>query len=698
MKVFESKNIRNIALVGHGDSGKTSLTSALLYSAGAVNRLGRIEEGNTVTDFDEDEIERSFSINTALAHMEWDGTKINVLDTPGYRTFILDAKASMVGAETAVVVVDAVAGVEVQTELVWSYAEDFKLPRAIVINRMDRDRASFSRTLESLQTAFGRSVIPVQIPIGEEQNFQGIVDLLRGKSYRYEDKPSGKFKEEPIPDEFQADAEKRREELIEMIAENDDELMEKFFEEGTLSDQELLGGLRKAVQNQTVFPVFCVSATENVGVKQLLDWIVNLFPNPLERGAVTLIDSKTQEEKEFFGAADGAATAGFILKTFADPFAGRINLIKVFSGTLKSDSSLKNLARDMDERLGTLQVMQGKAHEGVPEVHAGDICAVIKLKETNTGDTLAEHSFEGSFKRVEFPEQSISFAIEPKSRGDEDKMSHAITRLLEEDPSLSFHRDSRTKEFLLSGSGQLHVEVAVGKLKKKFGVEVLLKTPKVAYRETITGSADVQGKHKKQSGGHGQYGDCKIRMEPLARDAGFEFVDEIFGGSIPKNYIPAVKKGIIETAEKGYLTDCPVVDFKVILYDGSYHDVDSSDMAFKIAGSLAFKKAMERAKPVLLEPIMNVEIYAPEESAGDVIGDLNGRRGRILGMDVKGSKQVVSAQVPMSEMLNYAPTLTSLTGGRGNFHMEQSHYDIVPAQLVERIIKETRSQKEETSA
>ena len=698
MKVFESENIRNIALVGHGDSGKTSLTSALLYSAGAVNRLGQVDEGNTVTDFDEDEIERRFSINTALAHMAWDGTKINVLDTPGYRTFILDTKASMVGAETAVVVVDAVAGVEVQTELVWSYAEEFKLSRAIVINRLDRDRASFSRTLESLQTAFGRSVIPVQFPIGEEQNFQGIVDLLRSKAYRYEDNSSGKFKEEAIPDELQADAEKRREELIEMIAENDDGLMEKFFEEGTLSDEELLGGLRKAVQNQEVFPVFCVSATHNVGVKQLLDWIVKLFPNPLERGSVVLIDSKTQEEKEFIVAPDGPVTAGFVLKTLADPFTGRINFIKVFSGTLKSDSSLRNLSRDVDERLGTLQLMQGKAHEGIAEVHTGDICAVIKLKETNTGDTLAERSFEGSFKRVEFPEQAISFAIEPKSRGDEDKMGHAIARLLEEDPSLSFKRDSRTKEFLLAGNGQLHVEVAVSKLKKKFGVEVVLRTPKVAYRETITGKADVQGKHKKQSGGHGQYGECKIRMEPLERDAGFEFVDEIFGGSIPRNYIPAVQKGIVETAEKGYLAGCPVVDFKVILYDGSYHDVDSSDMAFKIAGSLAFKKAMERAKPVLLEPIMNIEVYVPEESAGDVIGDLNGRRGRILGMDVKGSNQVISAQVPIAEMLNYAPTLTSLTGGRGNFHMEQSHYDIVPSQLVERIIEATQRGKEEKSS
>ncbi|MEE2821380.1 MAG: elongation factor G [Acidobacteriota bacterium] len=698
MKVFESEGIRNIALVGHGDAGKTSLTSAFLYSAGAVNRLGRVEEGNTVTDFDEDEIERCFSINTALAHMEWDGVKINVLDTPGYRTFILDTKASMVGAETAVVVVDAVAGVEVQTELVWSYAEEFQLPRAIVVNRLDRDRASFSRTLESLHATFGRSVIPVQLPIGEEQNFQGVVDLLQNKAYRYEDNPGGKFKEEAVPDELQADANKRREELIEMIAENDDELMEKFFDEGALSDEELLGGLRKAMQKQEVFPVFCVSSTQNIGVKQLLDGITKLFPNPLERGPITVVDSKTQEEKGFEAVEGSDPVAGFVLKTLADPFAGRINLIKVFSGTLESDSSLKNLSRDMEERLGTLQLMQGKNHEGIAKVHTGDICGVLKLKETNTGDTLAVRSFNSPFKRIEFPEQAISFAVEPKSRGDEDKMSHAIARLLEEDPSLSFRRDSRTKEFLLAGSGQLHVEVAVGKLKKKFGVEVLLNTPKVAYRETITGTADVQGKHKKQSGGHGQYGDCKIRMEPLERDGGFEFVDEIFGGSIPKNYIPAVEKGIVEAAEKGFLAGYPVMDFKITLYDGSYHDVDSSDMAFKLAGLQAFKKAMEQAKPVLLEPIMNIEVYVPEDSAGDVIGDLNGRRGRILGMDVKGATQVIGANVPMSEMLNYAPTLTSLTGGRGNFHMDHSHYDIVPSQLTERIIEEARRDKEEKSS
>ncbi len=697
MKVFDSEQIRNIALAGHGDSGKTSLVSALLYSAGAVNRLGRVEDGNTVTDCDEDEIERQITINTSLAHLEWQGIKINLLDTPGYRTFILDTKASMVAAETAMVVVDATTGVEVQTERVWSFAEGFQMPRVVVLNKLDRERAGFSRSLESLQSGLGRTVTLVQLPIGEEKDFRGVVDLIRGKAYVYETDGSGNFKEEAIPDELQSEAETRREQLIEMIAESDDGLMEKFFESGTLSDEDLLRGLRKSVQSSSIFPMFCVSSTSNCGTKQLLDWIVDLLPNPLERAVVPIVDAESKEHKDTQIQKDGP-TAVFVFKTLADPFAGRINLAKVISGTLKSDVTLKNLNKDTDERVGTLQVMQGKTNEAVPEARAGDICALFKLKETVTGNTLTDGNFEALFREVEFPEPAISFAIEPKSRGDEDKMGHALARLLEEDPSLRFRRDAQTNEFLLSGSGQLHIEVAVGKLKKKFGVEVILKTPKVPYHETITGTADVQGRHKKQTGGHGQFGDCKIKVEPLSRDAGFEFVNKIFGGAIPRNYIPAVEKGIVEAAEKGFLAGYPVVDFKVILHDGSYHNVDSSEMAFKIAGAVAFRKAMEKCKPVLLEPIMAVEIYVPEESAGDIMGDLNGRRGRILGMDVKGSMQVVRAQVPLAEMLNYAPTLTSMTGGRGNYHMESSHYDIVPQQLVERIVAEARQEKEEKSA
>ena len=688
MKVFDTENIRNIALVGHGDSGKTSLASAFLYIANAVNRLGRVDDGNTITDYDDDEIERKITINTALAHLEWEGVKINVLDTPGYSTFILDTKACMLGAEGSVVLVDAVAGVEVQTESVWDFAEEFLLPRVIVLNKMDRERASFSRSLRSLQDTFGRTVIPAQLPIGEEKDFCGVIDLIHNCAQFYENDEHGKFRKGPIVDELKSEAEKCREDLIEMIAENDDVLMEKFFENGTLTKEEMTAGLRKSFLERKIFPIFCVSSTGNIGVRGLMNWVVELFPSPLERAPLTLIDAKTSKEKPFQIRKEDP-TLAFVLKTFADPFAGRISLVKTCAGTLKSDSSLRNLTKDTHEKLGTLQILQGKTHEPVSEAPAGDICAVLKLKGTTTGDTLADSSSEGTFKPVKFPEPAISFAIAPKSRGDEDKMGNAISRLLEEDPSIRFRRDSQTNEFLLSGSGQLHIEVAVGKLKKKFGVEVVLKLPKVPYRETITGKADVQGRHKKQTGGHGQFGDCKIKMEPLPRGSGFEFVDDIFGGSIPRNFIPAVEKGIIEAASKGFLAGYPVVDFKVILYDGNYHAVDSSEIAFKIAGAQAFKKGMDKASSVLLEPVMEVEIYAPEESAGDIMGDLNGRRGRILGMDVKGKTQVIRAQVPMAEMLNYAPIVTSMTGGRGSFQMKQSHYDIVPSHLVDRIVEDS---------
>ena len=693
MKVFDTENIRNIALIGHGDSGKTSLASAFLYIANAVNRLGRVDDGNTITDYDDDEIERKITINTALAHLEWEGVKINVLDTPGYSTFILDTKACMLGAEAAVVLVDAVAGVEVQTESVWDFAEEFLLPRAIVLNKMDREQTSFSRSLKSLQDMFGRNVIPVQLPIGEEKDFCGVIDLIHNCAQFYENDEHGKFREEPIVDELKSEAEKCREDLIEMIAENDDVLMEKFFENGTLTEEEMTAGLRKSFLERKIFPLFCVSSTGNIGVRGLMNWVVKLSPSPLERAPLTLIDAKTSEEKPFQIRKEGPILA-FVLKTLADPFAGRISLVKTCAGTLKSDSSLRNVTKDIHEKLGTLQILQGKTHEPVSEASAGDICAVLKLKGTTTGDTLTNSSSEGTFKPVKFPEPAISFAIEPKSRGDEDKMGNAISRLLEEDPSIRFRRDSETNEFLLSGSGQLHIEVAVGKLKKKFGVEVVLKLPKVPYRETITGKADVQGRHKKQTGGHGQFGDCKIKMEPLPRSSGFEFVNNIFGGSIPRNFIPAVEKGIIEAASKGFLAGYPVVDFKVILYDGSYHAVDSSEIAFKIAGAQAFKKGMDKASSVLLEPVMEVEIYAPEESAGDIMGDLNGRRGRILGMDVKGKTQVIRAQVPMAEMLNYAPIITSITGGRGSFQMKQSHYDIVPSHLMDRIFEDSGRGKE----
>ena len=693
MKVYDSREIRNVGLIGHGDSGKTSLASAMLYSAGAVNRLGRVDDGNTVTDYDDDEISRQITINTAVAHCEWGSSKINIIDTPGYPAFILDAKSSLMGADSALLVVDSTAGVEVQSEKAWEFADEHGLARAVVFNKLDRDRAGFERSLESVHKSFGRTVVPVQIPMGEEASFRGIIDLIGEKAYVCETDGSGNFQETAIPDELQEEAEQRREELIEMVAESDDDLMEKYFEEGTLTQSELVQGLRSFFVDRSIVPAFCVSAGKNMGVKQLMDAMVELFPNPLERTPVPGLTTGSEEEVvELSISPDGPVTA-YVFKTLADPFAGRINLVKAITGTVKSDSNLRNRTAESNERLGSVHIPQGKSYEPVPELRPGDLGALMKLKNTATGDTLSEPSARSIVRKVEFPEAAISFAVEPKSRGDEDKIGNAIARVIEEDPSISFRREAQTKEFLLSGTGQLHVEVTVAKLERKYGVHVILKPPKVPYRETITGTADVHGRHKKQTGGHGQFGDCKIRMEGLPRGTGFEFENKIFGGSIPRNFIPAVEKGVVESAERGFVAGYPVVDFKVTLYDGSYHDVDSSEMAFKIAGSLAFRKAMEQAKPVLLEPIMKVEVYVPEENSGDIMGDLNSRRGRIQGMDIKTGMQVVHAEVPLAEMLNYAPTLTSMTGGRGSFHMEKSHYDVVPPDFAEKVIEEAKRDK-----
>ena len=692
MKVYDSREIRNVALIGHGDSGKTTVASAMLYSAGAVNRLGRVDDGNTVTDYDEDEISRQITINSVVAHCEWGSTKINIIDTPGYPAFILDAKSSLMGADSALLVVDSTSGVEVQSEKAWEFAEEHRLARAVVFNKLDRDLASFERSLESVHKSFGRTVVPVQIPLGEEASFRGIIDLIGEKAYVYELDGSGNFQETAIPDELQAEAERRREELIEMVAESDDDLMEKYFEEGTLTQSELVQGLRSFFVDQSIVPAFCVSAGKNAGVKQLMDAMVDLFPNPLERAPVPGLTAGSEEAAELSISADGPVTA-YVFKTLADPFAGRINLVKAITGTVKSDTNLRNRTAGSNERLGSVHIPQGKSYEPVPELRPGDLGAVMKLKHTATGDTLSVPTAPNIVRKVEFPEAAISFAVEPKSRGDEDKIGNAIARVIEEDPSISFRREAQTKEFLLSGTGQLHVEVTVAKLERKYGVHVILKPPKVPYRETITGNADVHGRHKKQTGGHGQFGDCKIRLEGLPRGTGFEFENEIFGGSIPRQFIPAVEKGIVESAARGFVAGYPVVDFKVTLYDGSYHEVDSSEMAFKIAGSLAFRKGMEQARPVLLEPIMKVEVYVPEENSGDIMGDLNSRRGRIQGMDIKTGMQVVHAEVPMAEMLNYAPTLTSMTGGRGSFHMETSHYDIVPPHFAEKVIEEAKRDK-----
>jgi len=690
VKTYEGKDIRNVGVVGHGDSGKTSLTSALLFTSGATNRLTKVDEGNTVTDFDDEEIQRKISISTALAYAEWKKTKINFLDTPGYNIFLNDTHASLAAADSAIVVVDAVAGVEVQTEKVWDFSNEFNLPRALVINKLERERASFQRALESIQSFFGRTAIPVQLPWGAERDFKGVVDLVRMKAYSYKLDGDGKGQETDIPADMADAAQTAHEALVEMVAEGNDALMEEFFEKGTLPVEHIVDGIKNALRDRRLFPVLCASALHNIGSDQVLNFIVENLPAPTDRGTVEAKLNGSEVERKI---GDAEPVSAFVFKTTADPFAGRITFFKVYSGVLKNDANLHNVQRGSAERLSHIACALGKTLTPVTDLHAGDIGAVAKLKDTLTGDTLADKGVLVEYPAVKLPEPSIAFAIEAKSRQDEDRMGNAIHRILEEDQSLRFFRDPQTKEFLLGGSGQQHVEIVVSRLKKRYGVDVALKAPKIPYRETIRGKADVQGRHKKQTGGHGQFGDCWIRMEPLPRGAKFEFVNEIFGGSIPKNYIPAVEKGIIEAAENGFLAGYPMVDFRVVLYDGSYHDVDSSELSFKLAARKAFKNAMAEAKPALLEPIMNVEIQAPVEYAGDLMGDLNGRRGRVAGMDTKGSTQIIRAKVPMAEMLNYQNDLTSMTQGRASFTMEFDHYDYVPSQQAEKIIAAAKAAK-----
>jgi elongation factor G len=689
VKTYEGKDIRNVGVVGHGDSGKTTLTAGLLFTSGATSRLLRVDEGNTITDFDEEEVQRKVSISTAIGIAEWKKAKINILDTPGYNIFINDTRAALVAADAALVVVDGVAGVEVQTEKVWSYSNDYQLPRAVVINKLDRERSSFDRALASVQETFGRTAIPVQIPIGAERDFKGVVDLVRMKAYTYTPDGDGKGKESDIPADLADAAQAAHEALVELVAEGNDVLLEEFFEKGTLPAEHILDGIQAGVKDMRLFPVLCCSALHNIGTDLILSFVADHFPAPTERQVV----AKTNGEEAARKIADSGPCSAFVFKTTADPFAGRITYFKVYSGVVKNDATVYNVQKGTAERLAHIGVPMGKTITPVTEVHAGDIGAVAKLKDTLTGDTLGDKGVTFIYPPVHLPEPSIAFAIEAKSRQDEDRMGNAVHRILEEDQSLRFYRDPQTKEFLLGGSGQQHVEVVASRLKKRYGVEVILKAPKIPYRETIRGRADVQGRHKKQTGGHGQFGDCWIKMEPLARGAKFEFVNEIFGGSIPKNYIPAVEKGIVDAAEGGFLAGFPMVDFRVVLYDGSYHDVDSSELAFKLAARKAFKNAMQEAKPVLLEPIMNVEIQAPVEYAGDLMGDLNSRRGRISGMDTKGNTQFVRAQVPMAEMLNYQNDLTSMTQGRGSFTMEFNHYDYVPALQADKIIAAAKAAK-----
>jgi elongation factor G len=696
MKDFTPEKIRNLALIGHGASGKTSLAAAILFNGGVTSRLTRVDKGNTITDYEPEEIERKISISSALCHVEHKDHKINIVDTPGYSNFLWDTRASLRAVDSAAVLIDSVSGVEVGTEKVWDMLEEYQLPRIFVINKMDRENAQFDRAVEAVQQFFGRQAVPVQLPIGEEKNFRGVVDLVSMKAYVFEKDESGKFAETTVPAEVKEEAEKRFRELVEMIAEGDEKLMEIYLEKGELTPDEILSGLKKGIAGRQIYPIFAASGLANIGVPPLLDRVLEYLPSPLERSEFEVtVNGKDAVLKP---TSDGPFAA-LVFKTISDPYTGRISMMRVISGKMNPDGLVLNPGKETEEKFAGFFFLQGKEQIAAGQAKVGDLVATAKLKITATGDTLTVKGSGIVIPRIKFAEPAISFAIEPKTRADEDRISQASHRLVEEDPTIRFERDPDTSQLLISGGGELHVRIVTEKLKKRYNVDVDLKPPKISYKETIKGRADVQGRHKKQTGGRGQFGDVWIKMEPLPRGKDFEFEDKIFGGSIPRNFIPSVEKGIVEAKKKGVLAGYQVVDFKVTLYDGSYHDVDSSDIAFKIAASKAFKLAMQQAKPTILEPVMNVEIYTPEAYMGDIMGNLNGRRGRVSGMEQKGTMRTLKATVPMSEMLDFEPTLTSITGGRGSFLMEFSHMEEVPVQLQQKIIadavKEGRIKQEE---
>jgi elongation factor G len=692
MKVYPTEAIRNLAVIGHGDAGKTQLVSSLLYVAGATPRWGKVDEGTTVTDYEEDSIARKITLNTALAHLDHRDTKLNFIDSPGYAAFVAHARPALRVADCAIVVVDGVKGVEVQTERTWAYANEFMVPRVMVITKLDKEHADFGSALESAQKTFSRAIIPFTLPIGKEKDFRGVVDVVHMKAYELG--ADGQAKEIDIPAEGRDIVDKTRERLVELVAESNDQLMEKYFEQGTLDEEDILPNINNAIAQSKLCPVFAVSSVTQVGLRALLNGLVEFAPDPAHHEAEwgKPVDAGPDAERIGRKYSDSEPFSAYCFRTVADPFAGRINIFKIISGHLQTDANAFNSSRGVMERLGALHVMQGKQLDKISEAHAGDIIACVKLKETQTGDTLCDKQSPIVYDAVVYPEAAIAFAIEPKSRQDEEKISAALHKILEEDPALHFSRDSQTKEFLLSGSGQLHVETVVEKLKKRYGVEVTLHPPKVPYKETITTRAEVQGRHKKQTGGRGQFGDCKCVFEPLPRGGGFVFEDKIFGGSVPQQFRPAIEKGIIEAAKAGAIAGYPLVDFKVQLVDGSYHPVDSDEHSFRAAGRKAFRAAMEKVKPSLLEPVMDVEIAAPQEYAGDIMGDLNSRRGRVQGMETTGKQQVIKAQVPMAEMLNYQSTLNSITAARGSFHMQFSHYDPVPGQLAQKIVEQSRAE------
>ena len=684
--------IRNVALIGHRGSGKTSLHEALLFEAGVVNRLGSVDDGSTVSDFEADEQEREMSIGATVASFEYDDRKINLLDTPGEPSFIADTVASLRVADAAVVVVNAVMGVEVHTERLWQRADGEGLARLVFVNMLDRERADFFRALESLQSAFGNHVVATEIPIGSEHEVRGVIDLIDMKAFVAQGEHRGAPEPQDIPEELQAQAQEYREKLMDEVAENSDELMERYLEGEEIDHDEIVTVLKRGVTDGKIFPVTCGVATKNLGTTRLLEALVEDLPSPAMRGAVSAL-GEDGEEVEIEPDEEGELVA-YVFKTLADPYSGRLNLFRVFSGVLKGDSQVTNVTQRAKERIGQLLTSQGKEHEQVSELGAGDIGAVAKLKETRAGDVLAEKDAKISFAPLDLPAPVMAFAFEPKTKGDEDKAASAIRRLEEEDPTLDVHRDQETGDQIIAGLTQVHVEVIVDRMKSRFGAEIELHPPRVPYLEAIRKPAKAHGRYKKQTGGRGQFGDCHIEIAPAEMGSGFEFVDEIKGGAIPKGFIPAVEKGVAEAMQHGVLAGYPIKDLRVRLYDGQYHRVDSSENAFKVAGSMAFKEAMENADPVLLEPIMLMTVSVPEDVVGDVVGDLNSRRGRPLGMEAKGSATEIKAEVPMAEVLDYARDMRQITGGRGDYTMEFARHEEIPAHLAQKVISEARSAEE----
>jgi len=692
MGKYDTAKIRNLGIIAHGGAGKTSLSEAILFNSGMIDRLGRVDDGTSTMDFEPEEIKRKISITSSLDHCEWQGHSIHLVDTPGYGDFIADTRACMRTLDCAVVILSAISGVKVQTEEVWAWANEFEIPRIAFVNKLDRERANFFRAIDDMEKSLKARGVAIQLPLGVEDGFEGVIDLIKMKACRYDRDFSGNCTEIDIPAEYLDEAQRLREQMVETVAEAYDALTEKYLESGDLSEEEILDGLRVGTIRNTFTAVLCGSATANIGVKQLLDAICAYLPSPLDRTKAVGTNPKTEALEER-APLETEPFSALVFKTTSDPYTGKISIFRVYSGVLNSDSMVFNATKGVDERIGQIYELEGKKQKPIKQAVAGDIVAVAKLKETVTGDTLCDAAKPVVYEPAPLLKPVISYAIEPKTKNDEDKIHNALHKMIEEEPTLESHRDEQTKEFIISGMGQVHLDVIVEKMKRKFNVEVLLKTPKVPYLETIRGNVKVQGKYKKQSGGRGQYGDCWIEMAPMPRGEGYLFEDKIVGGVIPRQYIPAVDKGIQEAAVEGFLAGYPVVDFKVALYDGSFHTVDSSEMAFKIAGSMAFKKAMELCKPVLLEPIMNVKITVPDENMGDVIGDINSRRGKVVGVEPKANSQIIRTVVPMTEVLAYSNDLRSMTSDRGLFSMEFSHYEEVPSHLMQKIVAEVNAAK-----